>query len=136
MSARGGIWPTEALLGHIAVLERQLAVLKDSIPAGRREALEWILAAEQMPEVNVPVLAYAVGCYEGAVKRIIRATYVGEKSLETINDDDSGEYDEKTDTYWCPVGWYETNVFEETHWKVEGVVTHWMPLPPAPEATP
>lgn len=46
--------------------------------------------------------------------------------------DEGAEYDEETDKYYWPPGWYEWNEHEEMHWAVDGVVTHWMKLPDAP----
>ena len=87
----------------------------------------WTLTADKMPKPCTNVLAY------NGKKQPIRAMWVPAKTLEDGGDGDFGEYDEATDqTYW-PEGWYETNAYEETHWLVDGHVTHWMSLPDAPQ---
>lgn len=92
---------------------------------------KWISVDERMPEVGVPVIAYYKNqCGKG---RRIRAAYAAPKSLEADLESDFGEYDEETDTYWCPEGWYEQNEHEETHWQVDEDVTLWQPLPELPE---
>ena len=87
----------------------------------------WTATADKMPEVCANVLAHY------GKKQPIRAMWVPAKTLEASGDGDFGEYDEATDEIWWPEGWYETNAFEETHWMVDGQVTHWMSLPDAPK---
>jgi hypothetical protein len=85
-----------------------------------------------MPEPGIPVLI----AYKNELGnwRCIRAEWSDGKSLES--DDDSTDiviYDEETDRYMCPEGWFESNEYEDVHWAVVGVVvTHWMPLPEPP----
>ena len=90
---------------------------------------EWVTTATKMPEPCVNVLAHY------GKKQPIRAQWVPAKTREASGDGDFGEYDEATDEMWWPEGWYETNAFEETHWFVDGAVTHWMPLPAPPPVT-
>ena len=90
---------------------------------------EWVTTAARMPEPCVNVLAHY------GKKQPIRAQWVPAKTREASGDGDFGEYDEATDEMWWPEGWYETNAFEETHWFVDGAVTHWMPLPAPPPVT-
>ena len=90
----------------------------------------WILTIEEMPQSGVAVLA----CYKNKLGnwRIIRAYWVKAKTEESGIDSDIGEYNEATDTYYDPEGWYETNEYEDVHWAVSDVVTHWQPLPDVP----
>ena len=96
--------------------------------------MKWIKTEDELPESGVPVIAYVQNVY-GSITRRLRAQYAAKQSLPCIGEyaDDFAEYDDKTDEYWCPVGWYETNEFEECHFAVEGEVTHWMPLPEPPK---
>jgi hypothetical protein len=97
---------------------------------GNAQAEGWIKTADQLPKSGVPVIAYFVnGCGNG---RRIRAMYAAPKTLEGNGESDFEEYDEESDTYYCPEGWYEKNEYEDTNWNVDDPVTHWMPLPAAP----
>lgn len=82
-----------------------------------------------LPESGAFVLAVVV---TGKRRSIVRAIYARKFELTNMLDDEGGEYDEETDEYYCEPGWYECNAFEEVHWAVDGIVTHWMPLPPLP----
>jgi len=94
----------------------------------------WVETSKVMPPSGQVVLA----CYKNELgnTRRIRAQWVAEKTSEASIDSDCGEYDEATDTYYDPEGWYEcidnwdcySSVF------VSAQITHWMPLPPAPDA--
>ena len=96
--------------------------------------MEWILSDERLPEDCFPVIAF--GLNSCGKCRTIRAAYARKNELEASCDyDDFGEYDEATDTYYAPEGWYEWNENEETHWQVDFKITHWMPLPEAPVAS-
>ena len=96
---------------------------------------QWVPVSERLPDSGLIVLA----CYTnvlGNVRRI-RAQWTAEKTSESTGDYDFGVYDEATDTYYDPPGWYECI----DHWDeyssvfVTGVeITHWMPLPAAPSA--
>jgi hypothetical protein len=96
---------------------------------------EWISVKNKMPESGVPVIAFVVDAHAGKYTRTIRASYAAAKTLEQSPDCDGGEYDADADVYWCDEGWYEDNFFEETHWAVDGTVTHWMPLPDPPKGS-
>ena len=96
--------------------------------------MEWTAVEKQMPKPGKPVLI-AMRNSHGKGRRL-RAVYAARFTLPVSDEDNSGfgEYDEATDEYYCPEGWYEQNEFEETHWAVDGEVTDWMPLPPLPES--
>ena len=93
---------------------------------------EWISVKERLP--NGVVLA----CYDfshSKIKRIIRAQYFKKHTVEANSYDDFGEYDEETDTYYVPEGWYERIDFWDEYSSVfiEKEITHWMPLPTPPK---
>lgn len=90
--------------------------------------MEWIPTsdADRMPPNGTPVLASI-----GERMYPIRACWIG-KFSEAIGESDfdgDEDYDEKTDTSYWPPGWYEWNYYEDTHWRVDATVTHWMELP-------
>lgn len=90
----------------------------------------WIALPGALPEPGVPVLL------DIGEKYPIRAMWAAKHTLEVGMEDDSGfgEYDEATDTYYCPEGWYEWNEHEETHWAVDKTPRAWAPLPPTTSA--
>lgn len=95
----------------------------------------WVPVAERLPDGGKTVLAvYRNGA--GRVRRI-RAVWVAAKTCEASPESEIGEYDEASDTYYDPEGWYEKidNWYEYTAVEVhQGTVTHWMPLPAPPQS--
>lgn len=96
----------------------------------------WVPVAERMPASGLPVLA----CYKNSHGnwRRIRAEWVAAKTQESGDNSDIGEYDEATDTYYDPQGWYERIDNWDDGFSAVGVnqgeVTHWMPLPAPPQS--
>ena len=78
-----------------------------------------------LPEPGTPVLM------DIGKKYPIRALWAAKHTVEAADDDtDWVEYDEATETSYCPEGWYEWNEHEEIHWAVTETPRAWMPLPP------
>ena len=96
--------------------------------------MTWTKVADSYPVPEVPVIAYvqqALG--DKNASRIIRAEWIPKFTCVASDDDyDNIEYSEDKDEYYLTEGWYEKNEFEDTHWKVDGTVTHWMLLPEPP----
>ena len=94
------------------------------------QAEGWTRLPGALPKPGTPVLL------DIGKKYPIRAMWAAKHTLEVGMDDDSGfgEYDETTDTYYCPEGWYEWNEHEETHWAVDETPRAWAPLPPTTSA--
>jgi len=85
---------------------------------------EWISVEERMPESGLHVLAYYTNSFSKG--RRIRAEYVAQ----------CVGHDEESDSFYLAEGWYELmdNWDEYSSISVtEGVVSHWMPLPPPPK---
>lgn len=103
--------------------------------AERARMPEWISTADQMPESGQIVLAFHLSQLDKP--RRIRAAYIKKMTQEASPESDLDcDYDEATDTFYWPEGWYE----QMEHWEeytavilAEDIqVTHWMPLPDPP----
>lgn len=99
-------------------------------------APKWISVSEGFPGAECHVLAFVPGSGRGGSRRV-RAYYAPARAVEAMDSvmdsvEDLCEYDEARDCYWLGEGWYESNEYEDTHWRVGDPVTHWMPLPEAP----
>ena len=106
-----------------------------------------VAVSERLPEPSVKVIAHYFNALGKG--RTICAIWVPAKSRSDGGDldaDDFLEYDEESDKYHWPEGWYEAiENWEELGWaKVyEGEIAYWQPLPqwpahtlPTPEAKP
>ena len=99
--------------------------------AGVASAASWISVDERLPEPGNPVLL------DIGKKYPIRALWAAKNTVRVGTDvDDWGEYDEETDEYYCPEGWYEWNEHEEVHWAVSETPRAWRELPPPLPAAP
>lgn len=98
---------------------------------GVASAASWISVDERLPEPGNPVLL------DIGKKYPIRALWAVKNTVRVGTDvDDCGEYDEETDEYYCPEGWYEWNEHEEVHWAVSETPRAWRELPPPLSAAP
>ena len=97
---------------------------------GVASAASWISVDARLPEPNTPVLL------DIGKKFTIRALWAEKHTVRVGTDvDDCGEYDEETDEYYCPEGWYEWNEHEDVHWAVSETPRAWSELPqPLPAA--
>lgn len=90
--------------------------------------------SERLPEPSVKVLAHYFN--DLGKWRTICAIWVAAKTRsDSYGDDDFTEYDEESDTFYWPEGWYEAieNWDDLGHVKVdEGEVIYWQPLPKWP----
>lgn len=107
--------------------------------AALREKQRWIPVAERLPEPETDVLAV---CNRNGYIFVIPAIYEDGKMLtqdSAWNWSDIycyGLYDEETDDYYIPEGWWENRQFNPDdvyNNPVDCAVTHWLPLPEAPE---
>lgn len=94
----------------------------------------WISVTEALPESGVHVLACCRVKWLGGGGRsyVCDAFYSAPKTeVCSYNDDIDAEYDEETDEYYMPEGWWEVikNWDEYSCVAIADFVTHWMPLP-------
>ena len=94
--------------------------------------IEWIPVNEKMPEPCEYVLCFVK--IADATRRL-RAFYAAEKSVELDPEVEpwGGCTEDENGDWWVEPGWYEANEYEDTHWRIAGKVTHWMPLPEPPD---
>jgi hypothetical protein len=117
---------------------REVVYLCDANAGPAAEPVGWVPVTDRLPKSGQTVLA----CYTNRAGnvRCIRAEWVAAKSVEANSDNsDIGVYDEATDTFYDPEGWYERIDNWDDYSAVlvcEGEVTHWMPLPAEPGAAP
>jgi len=83
------------------------------------------------PAPETPVLAW-----DGT--QWVRAVWVPKLSKEQNEDSDFFEYDEATDQYYWPEGWYELQSHGDDAllWHIHGPVNHWRPMPLDPTKIP
>jgi len=113
-----------------------LDVARQDLARFGRPAAKPVLVAERLPEPGKKVLAHYLNAL--GKPRTIIAEWVPAKTREDSPDGDLGEYDDETDLFYWPEGWYE----QIENWDdfaallvSEGEITHWQPLPVVPELT-
>lgn len=111
----------------------KLAIAEAETAALRRQ-LAWTPVAEVLPENNVRVLAVLATLRP----TVIIAWYVRARTLRAedanydASDDFDADYDEATDAYFVPDGWYEDCESGSIYYRCSDAVTHWRPLPDVP----
>lgn len=107
---------------------------------------EWISVKDRPPEPETEVFIYAEIRRDNKVIGYVVTTAIYEDG--TIHTEESiwnwddinywGTYDEETDDYIIPEGWWEERHYNDDdtrNLKVDDFVTHWMPLPKPPKET-
>ena len=106
---------------------------------GKNEAQpHWVSVENELPYSGILVLACCEkrGIDGYRYRYVCDAFHTDKKSIPcSYNDDIDEEYDEETDEYYFPVGWWEAvrNWDDYSCVAINDVVTHWMPLPEPPQ---
>ena len=120
----------------LALIERltaENAALREKVP-------QWISVEDRLPEPETDVL---IVCNRNGYVFVTPAIYEDGKMLtqeSAWNWSDIyeyGLYSEEDDDYYIPEGWWENRQFNADdvyNNPVDCTVTHWMPLPGAPDA--
>lgn len=115
-------------------------------PESLRPTAHWISVKDRPPEPETEVFIYAEIRRDNKVIGYVTTTAIYEDGTihtgESIwNWDDInywGTYDEETDDYIIPEGWWEERHYNDDdtrNLQVDDFVTHWMPLPKPPKET-
>ena len=121
----------ERLTARCARYAEEIAVLQ--------EKTRWIPVTERLPEPETDVLAV---CNRNGNIFVVPAIYENGKMLTQDSKwnwcdiDSYGLYSEEADDYFVPEGWWENRQFNPDdvyNNLIDCAVTHWMPLPEAPE---
>lgn len=99
---------------------------------------KWISVEERLPDGGVHVLACCRARWLAGSGNlyVCDAFHSSPKTIVCSYDDDiDSEYDEETDEYYFPEGWWEVikNWDDYSCVAIEDTVTHWMPLPEPPK---
>lgn len=100
----------------------------------------WISVKERMPENEKDVLISFDREYNGKVYHCVGMAFhtdgmtTTDDSIYCWNENDDLIVDEERDAYIVPQGWWEVVNFSDEFSAVNMPVTHWMPLPSAPNA--
>lgn len=125
-------WPTGTNLFTADQAKAMLAHVAEPLIVEIEQ--RWIPVIERLPDSGVTVLAFYKN--GNGLGRRIRAQWIAAKSSESSDESDFGEYDESSDTYYDPEGWYEQiehAVDYSAMFVSDGKPTHWMPLPAPPK---
>ena len=98
--------------------------------------VKWIDVNDRLPEPETPVLVRAEWTIEGKKKawtvlaiREDGKTHEEDSSFAWDNLCEWGHYDEYTDSWIIPSGWWEVVLYNEMSAPINHHITHWMPLP-------
>ena len=118
--------------GNIESAKRLICLLQAE-NAKLKAQLTWRPASELPEEDQIVIATYRNGYGK---RRRVSAVYVRQYEEEAGDDDElCVEYCEEQDEWYLKEGWYE--LIDNWDYSlvaiVEGVVDHWLPMPPAPE---
>ena len=97
----------------------------------------WISVKDRLPDSGKHVLVACEGLLITGRRKYYyacEAIYAAPKTvIASEYEDIDGVYDEETDGYYLPEGWWGVVYNCEYIYFIDDFVTHWMPLPEPPE---
>lgn len=128
-----------SLLWSKAELYEKLKQYEDAEERGEIGRVpRWIPVTERLPETEQPVLVvYVLGNTPCVTKAIYEdGSILSDDSFLTWSEIwGYGNYDEESDSYFIPCGWWEYGDFAEFNNAIDYPITHWIPLPEPPEVS-
>lgn len=126
----------DALTAEVAALRDRVAELEDEA--------RWVSVEEGLPEHANKKCEVRCKHKRSNKAFVTVAVYVAPRSIRAddfidpdYSDSDWEDYEEETDTYWTPTGWYEATIAEasDVNWFLSDdyEITHWRYITP-PEA--
>lgn len=118
---------------------KNLQSISDMPAADVAPVVHWVSVNEKLPKLETEVL---IVCDCGGYKFVAPAIYEDgtmlsqDSSWNWYDIESYGLYDETTDDYFVPEGWWENRQFCPDgvyNCPVDCAVTHWMPLPEPPK---
>lgn len=107
------------------------------------KAPRWISVKDRIPDNEVDVMVCVTRKHYSDPSKYIRFVAKAFHTDGRTNTEDSQyiwdtenidmDYDEESDAYVIPEGWWESVEYSEEFSAIDDFVTHWMPLPEAPE---
>jgi len=96
---------------------------------------EWISVDDRLPDSGARVILFWMNDYTPPRPRTGMGFYAAKHkiSADMWEETEAADYSEEKDEYFCPEGWHEEAWEADYHYPVPNV-SHWMPLPPPPEA--
>lgn len=132
-----------ALLGEGWILPAKVRWMIERAPAVDAVPVRWIPVTERMPDNEVDVLICVERRHYSDPGKFIRFVVKAFHTDGLKNTEDSAyawstdytdmEYNEESDVYIIPEGWWECVEYGEEFCAVSDFVTHWMPLPKPPK---
>ena len=126
-------------------LEEERDALIKQVPHDPEKQGQWISVNDRMPKAEERVLVCVENKYAGKTyKNVVTGmhedgTVYREDSDWMFNDfDELRTYDEEKDDWIIPEGWWEYTLYndENENYRIDGNVTHWMPIPEPPQEEP